>query len=89
MNNKEATEKIGAFLESARISKNVSLFQIAKDLGVSRSNLGRVFSGKNCVTAILLFKLIVYLEIPAPAVQDFIYRAGQMSNYTARQKNEK
>lgn len=74
MNN---TERIGAFLEAARIAKNVSIWQVSKDLGVSRSNLGRVFSGKNSLTTILFFRIVVYLDIPATAVQELIWRAGR------------
>ncbi len=60
---KSNTQKIAEFLENKRLENGMSIYEIADALGASRSNMGRIFSGKNCVSGELFLKICKHLNV--------------------------
>jgi transcriptional regulator with XRE-family HTH domain len=69
---KTNTQIISEFLEEQRQFKGISIYRLSKDLGVSGSNLGRVFSGKNSLSANLFLLLCSKLQFDANQFEELI-----------------
>ena len=61
---KPSLDILGRNLQSIRVSKGLSLSQLAQDAGIAKSNLSRIEQGSGNPTLDTLWRLAIQLDVP-------------------------